>query len=191
MNQWITIAVIGGASATMVLQLVEQWDSQRKQFEPCNSVGKWPTHLRRDLRKFVRALEKHATDPPVLFYRRYVDQWSMGDQFDVLAGARNRQSRRIEIACDNLELIGYALPDRGNLLRRIDQRRSQRQTNVGAIETGWFLDAIRDAYTAWSVRRGTAVIIVLRDVVGGLVDDDQIESSMLMPADWLEKLDLM
>src|SRR5262249_44121452 len=120
--------------------------------------------------------------PPVLFYRQYVDQWSMGDVFG-LVGRGN--SRPAVIHLGDGELYAYSLPDGGVLLKRLRAERRRSPKSVGRAEKFWFIDSIRDAVTISQSGKDGSALLVIRHVIGGLVDDDEISAAMRRTAGWL------
>jgi hypothetical protein len=184
MNQRVTVALIGGESGKVIQKLVRRWKKQRVRDTGDSESWVLPSDIRREVRTFTRALHDNSEYPPVLFYRQYVDQWSMGDVFGLVGRGKSRPA---VIHLSDGELYAYSLPDRGALLKQLRKERRRSPRSVGRPEKLWFIDAIRDAVSASQARKDGSTLIVVRNVVGGLVDDDEISAAMGRTAGWLRR----
>jgi len=152
MNQRVTVALIGGQSGKAVQKLVRRWNNQRLRDTADSEEWVLPIDVQREVRAFTRALHTHAEYPPVLFYRRYVDQWSMGDVFG-LVGRGKAMSRLVTVVpLSDGQLYAYSLPDRGALLTRISTAGRRSTKSIGRAETIWFMGAVRDAVSTSQAR---------------------------------------
>jgi hypothetical protein len=182
MNQRVTVALIAGASGKAVQKLVRRWKNQRLPDAADSKSWISPINVQREVRAFTRTLHRHAEYPPVLFYRQYVDQWSMGDVFDLV----DRGPFATAVQLGDSELYAYSLPDRGTLSKQFGAARRPSAKSIGRTEKIWFIDAIRDAIRTSQARKYTSILIVVREVVGGLIDEHDVSTAMADTVDWLE-----
>ena len=79
-------------------------------------------------------------------------------------------------------MYGYALPDGGHLGRHL--------TTAGLQQFGeydQFVGRLHEAVGAWQEWAERAALIVLREVVGGLVTDEELKASLSLVPDWLSE----
>jgi hypothetical protein len=187
MTQWIGIAVVIGAAAGQIVASFRRWDSQRVADADDPTLvepSQWPGVCRREMALFVGALRDNAAEPPIVFYREYVDSWSSFDV--VLDNFRGKDCREsIEVCFESSQLVCYPLPDSGALagsLKAAKRRRSYRDLDK---ERRWFADSLLDACEACGWLAGEAAIIVTRRVVAPTVLDEEIIAAMQRIPDWL------
>jgi hypothetical protein len=177
--QWVTIIRIGGVAARHVADCFHAWNEARTTGNPNEwDPDQWPAAVHQGVADLVRRLDEHASRPPVLFYCRYVDLWSSGFVFDRLYVPRPMQvcGPRYDVFC---HLLGPA----ADTLRQsaINQLRSEHF----AVESGWFLQRMHEALEAWNELSPDGVIVIVREVIGALVEDREIEHSLQELPDWL------
>jgi hypothetical protein len=74
----------------------------------------------------VAGLHANAEHPPVLFYRRYVDMWSMFDDLRLDFLRADGKAVVYEALCPGQELYGLRVPDRQYVLDLLKRERSRR-----------------------------------------------------------------
>ena len=84
------------------------------------------------------------------------------------------------IHADRFEVYGYELPDGGCLERYLAKAGPQQFS-----EYDQFVGRLHEAMVAWQELVERSVLIVLREVVGGLVTDEQLVASLSVVPDWL------
>ncbi|SIO59060.1 hypothetical protein SAMN05444166_5911 [Singulisphaera sp. GP187] len=89
----------------------------------------------------------------------------------------------LAIHADRFEVYGYALPDGGHLGRHL--------TTAGPQQFGeydQFVGRLHEAVVAWQeLVAERAALIVLREVVGGLVTDEELKASLSLVPNWLSE----
>ena len=120
---------------------------------------------------FATRLREHANYPPVLYFAEWIDLWSMGD---LVPGLGDEQS--VTVASSRFEVACHRSPIR-----------IQATTIAGeeTQETRWLRNRIQEAQDAWSNMTQESVIIVLREVFGGLVADEELVESLGSTPSWL------
>lgn len=185
-SQRITIAKIGGASALALASQFKKWAGERTIDEPADlRPDQWPVSARREMAAFASELRANGHAPPVVYYCEYIDLWSMGDLFDRWMPNHNG-SRLMCLLSDVVELRCYALPDGGLLaedLQRLLKKRSLRERDPQ--EDRWFVVSLLEATLAWTGVVDTAALVVVREVLGGLVEDSEIAESLENTAPWI------
>lgn len=185
-TQRVIIAKIVGAGALEVLNRFR--DSRR---HPSISIGTRPCRkhvqgtLCRDAQAFVLSLRSHSHEPPVVFFAEYVDTWSMGDVFARAFGAK-RTRRFLRVAAGPLEMIFYRLPDGGRLQRAIRLALRKTLARERAVqESHWLLTILLEALLSWQELTSHAVLVLVRDVIGPLVCDEEVEGALKDVPEWI------
>ena len=188
-SQRITIAKIGGDSANAVISRFDAWSKVRTTDDPTEwSPDQWPPSLRRQMDSLATALRTNGHKPPVVFFNEHIDLWSMGDLFTRWFPAGD-SDRLVQLHADHHELWCYPLPDAGRLaenLQRAMRRKRVRERNPQ--EDRWFTLNLLEAVYAWQPMVDTAAIVVLRSVLGGLVEDSEVKESLACTPNWIADL---
>lgn len=84
MRQRVSIFKIAGESARLVLDAFRRWDAARgvgddEQDETC--AEHWPAKCRTEMDLLALQFDEHAPEPPIVFFCKYADMWSMADIF--------------------------------------------------------------------------------------------------------------
>lgn len=177
-----SIAKVGGLAADAVLQRLGDWSAARRVIDPHEwSSDQWPTPVRQHVDAFARRLQAHALSPPVLHFVEWTDLWSMGDLFARWLTPPGG-APPLTVLADRFEIYGYALPDGGSLARHLAGAGPQQFE-----ESDHFVRRLGEAVAAWETLTDRAAIVVLREVVGGLVTDEEIEASLSVVPDWISE----
>jgi hypothetical protein len=182
-SQRITVAKIGGIAADIVLQRIREWSAARQADNPREwSCEQWPQDVRKQADTFGDRLRAHAFIPPVVHFIEWTDMWSMGDLFGRWLSPLDGPSP-LAVHADRFEIFVYALPDGGRLAQHLANAGPQQWT-----ESDWFIARLREAVSAWQEFVEQAVIVVLREVVGGSGLDEDVMASLKRIPDWLSVL---
>ena len=180
-SQRVTIAMIGGVSADVVLGRLRGWASARQSADAREwSSEQWPASVRNEVDAFADRLRAEAFSPPVVYFVEWSDLWSMGDVFRRWLTPADGPSP-IEIHADRVEVYGYALPDGDRLASHLATAGPQ-----PFDESDHFIARLREALEAWRPLMQKAALIVIREVVGGLVTDEELDASLAVVPEWLE-----
>jgi hypothetical protein len=182
MRQWITIAKIGGTSAAAVAARFGRWAEEVS--------GKSPAAIRDradQIDHLVSIFESRSLSAPVLYCCHYLDMWSMGDVFQdlvLLCEPRNLQGLRQE----DRELFCYLLPDQGRLVPALrDKLRKKSGRSRTNDELRWLLSSLLEAATSWEGVCQEAAIVMIRQVAGPTVTDEEIQAACAHVPDWLRE----
>jgi hypothetical protein len=81
---------------------------------------------------------------------------------------------------ERCELFGYFLPDEGVLARHLAEAGPQQQP-----ETEWLVTRLQEALVSWDKLTDRAVLLVLRQVAGPMVTDEELLGSLQAVPTWL------
>ena len=184
MNQIVTVAKISGEASQVVLCAFQRWSEARvaSTEEPAlMEPGQWPADCRAEMRQFAQFIRTNVGQLPIVFWNEHVDMWSMGDVF------RNafpwNASSLFDVESDNaLSLLCYAIPDGGLLHAHLG--RQLRRMGL-AQEAKWYVRVLQEAATARCPVVEEAAIVVVRQVIAGLVTDDEVEKARHLIPEWL------
>ena len=135
------------------------------------------------MKRYVKGLRGEAVKFPVVFFAEYMDMWSSGYVFtDVFP---QKQGNFFNVMGDEEELLCYIFPDDGELQANLSRRMRRKSIQSrNPQETKWYLVNLMEACVAWDKVAGNAAIVVVRKVLGGLVEDEQIADSSNIVPDW-------
>lgn len=178
--QWVEIIRIGGAAARHVADQFSRWAATRTTDDP-NEWGdeQWPASVHEEVERFVAVIREHASTPPVLYYCRYTDLWSMGDVFDRSYLPRPTMvfTKRMEVHCRDLSTARGAI--QSSLTKHLRTKRYPAESYL-------FLRQMREAVEAWDALDPDSVIVTVREVFRGLYEDREIEASLRERPPWLD-----
>lgn len=178
--QRITIAKVGGIAADVTLLRLRGWATARQSTEPDEwSNDQWPSGVRVQVDAFANRLRANSLSPPVVYFIEWSDLWSMGDLFSRWLTPPGGPPPFV-IHADRFEVYGYALPDGGRLSRHLTTAGPQQFD-----EYDRFVGRLHEALKAWQELTEQAVLIVIREVVGGLLTDDDLLASLSLVPGWL------
>jgi hypothetical protein len=182
-TQRITIAKIGGAAADVIELRLREWSAARQTTDPNEwSSEQWPPDLRRQADSFANQLRTHALVLPVVYFIEWADLWSMGDLYPRWLTPSSGNAP-LYIHANRFEIYGYGLPDGGRLADHLSSA-GPRQWE----ESDWYASKLSEAVGAWQHLVDRSMLIVLREVVGGLTTDEELVASLDHVPDWLAEI---
>lgn len=182
-SQRMTVAKLGGAAGEVAMLRMREWASARKTDDLAEwSREQWPASVRVRADAFADHLRSHTLDLPMAYFAEWADLWSMGDVFTRLLTVPG-SPRPVIIHADRFQILGYGLPDDGRLLQHLASAGRQQ-----FAEYDWFVWQLQEAVRAWDELIEIAALVVLREVVGGLVTDDELIASLCSVPDWLSEI---
>lgn len=167
-------------AADVASQQLRRWSAARKDADHDEwSNDQWPLSVRARVDAFADQLRANALSPPVIHFVEWSDLWSMGDLFSRWLTPPDGPLP-FAIHANRFEVYGYALPDGHRLERHLATASPQQFP-----EYDHFVGRLKEAVEAWQKLVDRAALIVLREVVGGLVTDDELQASLSFVPDWL------
>ncbi len=183
-SQRVTLAKIAGVSVDTIITLANQWQAARTTTVQDEwSPDQWPIEVRKQADTFADRLRANGCAPPVIHFVEWSDLWSMGDIF--CRWLTPRACRNPTWICgDRYQILGYALPDRGRLKRHLAKAGPQQFP-----EYDLFIRRLEEAVVAWDSVVDRSVLVVLREVLGGLVTEEELAESLAILPPWLTEID--
>jgi hypothetical protein len=179
-TQRMTIAKVAGLAADLVLARLGAWAADREVTDTNEwSSDQWPSAARTEADALADGLRANSLSPPVIHFVEWADQWSMGDVFRRCLTSP-AGPLPLAIHANRFQIYGYGLPDGGHLERHLQTSGLQQFD-----EYDRFVYYLLEAVGAWRELAERSVLIVLREVVGGLVTDEELNASMCTVPDWL------
>ena len=163
-TQRITVAKIAGAAGVAVAKTFSRWAAADRSDESAAAV-------RRDVDRFVQSLKAHAATLPVVYFAEWIDLWLMGDVVPGLAMGRDGvvNGNRFEAACHTLPVVfPSSMPAAGSPQEMI-----------------WLETRLREAECAWEELTPDAVLVLVREVLGPTVTDDELRLTLTAAPDWV------
>jgi hypothetical protein len=184
-SQKITIIKIAGASGKKILEDFSHF-IKAGQTDPGEYDGVQITSLEHQerLKKWIEALRHHNFQPPIVFYTEYVDFWSGTNIFDQIFP--EFQSSSNQFWFQSTEIRSYSLPDEDRLLNNIKKRCRARNKSIPQ-ESIWFWTILRHAVQAYAPLVTDATLVVIRELLGGLVEDTEIKKSLVSIPKWMNE----
>lgn len=181
-SQRVTIAKIGGKAGDIVLERLREWAGARQIDDPTEwRDDQWPASVRSQAAAFAERLRANALFPPVVHFVEWSDLWSMFDVYTRWLTPPNCPPP-LEIDADRFEIFAYELPDGGRLERHLKKARRQQFP-----ECDQYVTRLKEAVGAWGELVERSALIVVREVVGGLVTDEELVASLSVVPDWLRE----
>lgn len=178
-TQWITVANFAGAAGHAAWAMLTAWHNAR---EPCDesewSHEQWPQSTHEEVHDFVARASQHAAEPPMVYFARWLDSWSVGDLFLEYFSATDAHCGKCVLTA-KYELYGISLPPDDAWVRNVIRR-----MRFESDEEQRFNWHVRQAILATPQASGAALFVV-REVLGGLVTEEELRSALLDVPDWL------
>jgi hypothetical protein len=122
-----------------------------------------------EIDRFCDALRINAASPPVVCFCEWIDSWSMGDR--ILHRSRVGGTRFQASCVTRLEAIAWA-----------ESCGDQHQ------EESWLAARLREASSAWCGPSDRISIVVVREVLGPLISDEEVAASLEAVPAWLSDI---
>jgi hypothetical protein len=166
-TQRVILAKIGGVAADVIAQRFRVWEQSRQGDE-------FPVETQLAVDKFAESLGAHAAEPPVVYFSQWIGMWSMGNLVPEL-GSRHAVSvcGRRYCACCHQKPIRF---------------KPEIIADEPTQESDWLRRRLKEARHAWDWLVSAWVIVVLREPLGPLVEDDEIANSLQNLPAWLAEI---
>ncbi len=117
---------------------------------------------------FCAAIRSNATALPIVYFSEWLDRWQMGD---LVPGPGSVNGRRFQTtAFTRDEALDWASRC-GNKFQ----------------EERWLTARLREAADAWNELVDRVVVVIIREVLGGLTTDEEIQASLRVVPSWLSR----
>lgn len=173
-SQRVMLFTIAGPFAQEIWSNIQQWSNALRNDDQLEwSSDDWPAETHEEVDRFVARLIEHGFTPPVLYRSEHVDLWSMGDIFTGALGKSDADwSRR---------LLTHSF---GVIATRVSCREKVYPPRGAAPEYRWLYARINEAITAWGPFAEERLVLLVRNVIGGLWMDDEVEKGLREIPDW-------
>jgi hypothetical protein len=176
-SQRVLLLTIAGGFADMIWNDIRRWSDARIVVANDEwSSDDWPDAIKYQVDHFVARLTTAGYLPPVLYRSEHVDCWSMGDVFETaLVKGHPDNCRRLlteshEIIATWVRFSEQIIPDEDS-----------------PDETVWLYTHVNEAITAWSTIAENRLVLLVRTVLSGLWEDDDVSNSLRsIPSWWIE-----
>ncbi|PQO41719.1 hypothetical protein [Blastopirellula marina] len=173
-SQTVTIFAIGGKLADAIWQQVQRCYALRLTDDPqAWAPEQWPISIRNEVDALASHLLAKAFTPPILYRSQYVDLWSGGEFFEAAMGVSPAAS-----IC-HLLTEHYEVYVRHTLVSDIVPRNPNKFD-----EYRWLERRLAEAFTAWEGFAEERVIVLVREVLGGLWEDQDVGDSLKQIPGW-------
>jgi hypothetical protein len=174
-TQRLTIAKIAGAASVATIDLFRTWRSARLIEDQEWSPNQWPQQVRLQADEWALRMRQNAHKPPVLFFAEYVDMWSFAPPRVHIGN-----DQLIQVVADRYEVFCLQLPAATELVSQLRRLRREGQ---------WFEDRLFgkvtiEAMAAWRKLIDMSAIVFLREILGGSIEDHEVEQSLEQPPEW-------
>lgn len=179
-TQRITLIKVGGCSADYIEQKLQSWVAART----ADKIDDWsPEQLPLDIRQqaddLADRLIANSSLPPVIHFVSWIDQWSMGDLVPGWLTSPDG-SPLLFLQTDRYEIYGYPLPDEKQLIRSLKRVGDQQWDEIDCYRR-----RLKEAVVAWQKIIDRSIIVVLREVLGATVLDEEVVESLSQLPEWL------
>jgi hypothetical protein len=157
--QRFTVVKIAGEPGRVVSELFDSWRAAR-------ASGVDPDQVRRAVDDFCEQLRQNGVALPVIYFSEWIDRWLMGD---LATGPQVTRGNRFEAHCGS-PAEAFVWADRcGNQFP----------------EQRWLAMRLREAAGAWQLHAGSAVVLLVREVLGASTTDEEVTASLQVVPEWL------
>ncbi|WP_162670152.1 hypothetical protein [Gemmata massiliana] len=112
------------------------------------------------------AICEHALSPSVVYFADWVDRWLMGD---LVPGPKKVEGHRVQATClSPAETVAWA-----------------EQCGSQFAEHGWLVSRLREAAGGWGGVAEPYAVVIVREVIGASVTDDEVQAAAASVPAWL------
>lgn len=176
-SQRVLLLTIAGELADTIWNDIRRWSGARIAVANDEwSSDDWPDAIKHEVDHLVTRLTVAAYLPPVLYRSEHVDCWSMGDVFETaLVKGHTDYCRRLLTASHEIVATWVRFSEQINPHQKAPD------------ETVWLYTHINEAIAAWGTFAEKRLVLLVRTVLGGLCEDDDVSNSLLsIPSWWTE-----
>ncbi len=157
-TQRITVATIIGEAGKAVIELFSEWRAAQG--------AQQQEAARHEVDRFAKQLRANGGVLPIVYFCEWFDHWLMGNS---IHGSESVDGSQFEASCgSDIEAMGCA-----------DQCGDQ------FPEQRWLAARLREAAEGRQPFSEPAVVVMLREVVGGSATDEEVAASRQGVPEWL------
>ena len=179
-SQRLIITKLGGCAAEAALHRFRCWAALRTSTDRHEwDANQWPAAIRREADDWFDQLRQNSLGPPVLFYSEYNDYWSfcpptrfIGEDDETL----------LCVFGNRYEGFCAVLPLKSIVAANLEQVQESGQWAEDRIFARLTLHAARD----WDELVEGGVLVFVRQVLRGAIDDCEIVESLKAVPDWMQ-----
>ena len=175
-SQRLTIAKIGGRAADEASRVFLAWRDARISNAPRDYQPEFPSEVRSIADDWAEHLREHGHEPPVVFFLEYFDLWSFSPPLLHL-----ENHGLIDVVGNQYELYLLELPLTEAAAEELIRVRDHGQY----AESRFFATVTLHAAEEWNALVDRSVLIFLRKVVAGSVEDEEIVASLMIIPEWV------
>ena len=182
-SQRMTLAKVGGLSAS----LLEQTIAHLAEAEHPPAIDdlyerKWSTSDRQSIDNLADSIKAHLYEFPVVYSTEWFDTWCMGDVYrSYLTPDLDFSPYRLE--GDRHELHALTSAHSSTVARHITKKRRPRFQEETFLRT-----RLLECINSWGDTIPTFIIILIREPLGSLVCDSELEGLLDKAPSWVEQL---
>ena len=174
--QRVLLLTVAGEFADAIWKDIRRWSDARVAVADDEwSSDDWPDSIKYKVDDFIARLTTTGYLPPVLYRSEHVDCWSMGDIFETALVKGHRDYGR-RLFTESHEIIATWVHFSEQLVPEDEV----------ADETVWLYTHINEAIAAWSTFAENRLVLLVRTVLGGLWEDEEVTNSLRgIPSWWI------
>jgi hypothetical protein len=181
--QRLTIAKLGGVAADRTAACFEYWSNQRTSESRTDwDSTQWSAAVRASADDWFDALRDHGHCMPVLFFAEYVDSWSFSPPARFIGEVDPRMSA---VYADRYAGFCTPLPLTAETATLLEKTRRHGQWPEDRL----FAELTLRASKSWEALVDHAVLVFLREVLGGSLTDDEVVESLSIQPEWIPSAD--
>jgi hypothetical protein len=193
---WITTIKVAGPCCSDLANRVDKWhEAARQRTEAMESL--WALHspmtdaTEIEIRRLLTLLEAHATRPPVVFFSRHLDAWTMAHEFWLKQQLQINDLPRT-VTCNDMTLFFLSLDMEEPTRDRLSKLLTESASGAQFEETRMLFMILRQCLVGWHALLEphsipSALLLFIERVGGSWMDREVVAESSTIP-EWLPKL---
>lgn len=199
-SNWITVTTILGSVVDPITHLFSQWDTSGASAKTImakggrlSQAGLQSINPTDGLVRLANLIEHNASGPPVVFFHRYIDTWSIcpGLTFRDMLG--DLKSKILYIQTEAIEAALYPTAEASSIGSRIESFLNRGgEFDVPPWEVFQFFSILKQSMTGWRAlvdkhHLPSATLAFFQSVGPSVLDGDVVAATQAIP-DWFNSL---
>ena len=173
-SQHILIFAIVGPFAEELWHSLSRWsDARQTDVSDCWTPEDWRADVQAKVDRAIEKLIAYGFTPPILYRSEHIDLWSMAEVFDTALSVGSPDISRT-LLTSSYELIATWVDSTTCIVP--DQKTSD--------ETQWLYARLNEAFASWGAMADRRLVILVRQVLGGLWSDSEVEKALKSVPEW-------